>query len=191
MSSSGRRLCAAPMANCEYLKVDAPSGQDASSNSNLPGDKPRRTLIESACAACRKRKSRCNGQRPSCTRCRTLKTECIYEAEEGESRWSALKRRSQCLEYECSNIRMLLDQLRSTSGPEALDLFHRIRNNGYEGLLRQMQLAKEGKPSPDVWVQGSSSDQQLPPISTVYDAARPIGSHPGHQTISRTWDILV
>ncbi|KAI1150286.1 hypothetical protein F4825DRAFT_468247 [Nemania diffusa] len=38
----------------------------------------KRTKVDAACEACRKRKSRCDGARPACSYCRTTERECIY-----------------------------------------------------------------------------------------------------------------
>ncbi|KAL2816933.1 fungal-specific transcription factor domain-containing protein [Aspergillus granulosus] len=43
-----------------------------------PLAKRRRTAL--ACSACRARKSRCDGRRPSCTACISLTIECVYES---------------------------------------------------------------------------------------------------------------
>ncbi|KAM0724075.1 hypothetical protein Q7P37_000255 [Cladosporium fusiforme] len=91
------------------------------------GGTSKRTLIESACAACQKRKSRCDGQRPACTRCKTLHTNCEYNAEEGESRWSALRRKNRILERERDEARELVSAIRSRPELEAQELHRRIR----------------------------------------------------------------
>ncbi|TLD05636.1 hypothetical protein E2P81_ATG10456 [Venturia nashicola] len=92
-----------------------------------PGGKSRRTLIESACTACQKRKSRCDGQRPTCSRCQALRTPCGYNAEEGESRWSALRRRNRTLERERDEARDVIAQIHSRSDSDAQQIFHQLR----------------------------------------------------------------
>lgn len=58
MSGSGRPLAAAPSNQDTYPAQGRPfSHQDPNRHPNL-GKKPKRTLIESACSACRKRKSK-------------------------------------------------------------------------------------------------------------------------------------
>ncbi|KAK3633557.1 hypothetical protein LTR22_020069 [Elasticomyces elasticus] len=117
-----------------------------------------------------------NVDRPFCSRCVTLRTECTYEAEEGESRWSALRRRNQILETERSEIQ-----------PEAQDIFQRLRNgpgpDDFFTLLRQLRQGSDTSPAemqqrPALTHQASSastssnsSEQRLPPVSTLFDAA--------------------
>ncbi|KAM0708799.1 hypothetical protein Q7P35_005452 [Cladosporium inversicolor] len=93
--------------------------------------KTRRTLIESACTACQRRKSRCDGIRPACSRCQTLHTECGYNAEEGESRWSALLRRNRTLEHERNEARDFIAQIQSRAELEAQEMVHQLRTNSH------------------------------------------------------------
>ncbi|KAI4747780.1 hypothetical protein E4T50_01889 [Aureobasidium sp. EXF-12298] len=52
-----------------------------------------RTLTKAACSACRQRKIKCDGKRPTCTTCRTKKKSCEYLTEEGVSSQTAYKTR--------------------------------------------------------------------------------------------------
>ncbi|KXL41907.1 hypothetical protein M433DRAFT_362901 [Acidomyces richmondensis BFW] len=161
------------------------------------GPRPKRTLIESACSACRRRKSRCDGIRPACSRCQALRTDCAYEAEEGESRWSALRRRNQILETERAELRELLSYLQSRPEAEAQDIFARIRNaTGQEDVFailrdyRDADSTTTGVAAPRLVPSlphqmsslstGSNSssgvgmaDQRLPPISSMFDVSGP------------------
>ncbi|KAK3616464.1 hypothetical protein LTR56_025932, partial [Elasticomyces elasticus] len=117
----------------------------------------------------------------------TLRTECIYEAEEGESRWSALRRRNQILETERAEVRELISYLQMRPEPEAQDIFQRLRNgpgpDDFFTLLRQLRQGSETntaevqqRPSPahkasSASTSSNSSEQRLPPISTIFDAA--------------------
>ncbi|KAK0256310.1 hypothetical protein LTS09_008841 [Friedmanniomyces endolithicus] len=147
----------------------------------------KRTLIESACSACRRRKSRCDGERPSCSRCHTLRTDCAYEAEEGESRWSALRRRNQILETERTELRELISYLQTRPEPEAQEVFQRIRSGGPDdifALLRQLREGNESHSMQDIQTQRPqaarnqepshsppASNQRLPPISTMFEVS--------------------
>lgn len=153
------------------------------------GGRPKRTLIESACSACRRRKSRCDGIRPACSRCQNLRTECQYEAEEGESRWSALRRRNQILEQERDQIRELLAFVQMRPEPEALEIFQRIRTSSYDDiftLLRQVQdnsyASQPNLQHTTMPPATSGSDQRLPPIQTILDVSsqQPVLPSPGY-----------
>ncbi|KAK5117007.1 hypothetical protein LTR62_006728 [Meristemomyces frigidus] len=162
-----------------------------------PGPKQKRTLIESACSACRKRKSRCDGARPACGRCVTLHTECLYEAEEGESRWSALRRRNQILESERAETRELISYLQTRPEAEAREIFQRIRGGTYEdlfGVLRHVRQDESQQSSADDQRQQrpssqsqlsnspcssfSEQQQRLPPIRAMFDVPDHHVPHP-------------
>lgn len=159
--------------------------------------KSRRVLIESACQACRRRKSRCNGircaqrslhksiqntyladhqSRPTCSRCANLRTDCHYEAEEGESRWSALRRKNHLLEAERNDLRDILTSLQGSSEPEAIDLLHRIRTTPVDvlpALLRQIRgetaagIPQQQMPSHPMRL----AENRLPPIQAILDVS--------------------
>ena len=122
--------------------------------------------------------------RPSCSRCQALRTECAYEAEEGESRWSALRRRNHILETERAEVRELISYLQSRPEPEAHEIFQRIRNGGYDDVFELLrQLREGGLPSldrtfpgqPPAFLHHASSassvgaEQRLPPIRAMVE----------------------
>lgn len=128
--------------------------------------------------------------RPTCSRCQNLRTDCHYEAEEGESRWSALRRRNQVLEAERDHIRELMHFVQSRPEVEAQELFQRIRTTNYDDLFLLLRQFKEaagagaGVPTANMGLSPSiphgvstatsvpmtqSVDQRLPPIQTILD----------------------
>ncbi|EJF66145.1 hypothetical protein DICSQDRAFT_165844 [Dichomitus squalens LYAD-421 SS1] len=52
-----------------------------------------RIRIEQACEACRKRKSKCTGERPTCKRCDRQEVECVYIAEHRANKWKRMQNR--------------------------------------------------------------------------------------------------
>ncbi|OCL05035.1 hypothetical protein AOQ84DRAFT_278483, partial [Glonium stellatum] len=48
--------------------------------------------VTSACGRCRRRKSKCDGQRPACGDCIACRLNCEYDTGEGETREGSLKR---------------------------------------------------------------------------------------------------
>lgn len=70
-----------------------------------------------------------------CSRCQALHTECGYDVEEGESRWSALRRRNRTLERERDEARDLIAQMQSRPEPEAQDIYHRLRTETHASDL--------------------------------------------------------
>nr|OQO27739.1 hypothetical protein B0A51_05531 [Rachicladosporium sp. CCFEE 5018] len=144
---------------------------------------PKRQLIESACSACRKRKSKCDGVRPSCTRCQALNTNCQCQVEAGESRWSALRRKNHDLERERDNYRTLLSLIQSRPEAEAQEIYRHIRSNHHGGdigaliqAVREASISKEPSPltrmesAPNpATTRGDMAMVNLPPLRSVVD----------------------
>lgn len=113
--------------------------------------------------------------RPTCSKCQDIGTECHYETEKGESRWSALKRQKQALEAEHHRVVAIMERLRTSPEGEALDLFHHLRQGEYDNALEiVLQNTGEGiptAPSPNVW-SANPSERRLPPISTIFEVSQ-------------------
>ncbi|KAF2269450.1 hypothetical protein CC78DRAFT_575010 [Lojkania enalia] len=110
----------------------APSDQESAPQQQtrpLLTQKPKRTVTLGACVACRKRKSKCDGQRPVCACCTQKDTECVYELGPNEKPSQAIKRKNEEMQAELSNLRHLYEFLRVRPEQEALEIFKRIRAN--------------------------------------------------------------
>lgn len=66
--------------------------------------------------------------RAICSRCRALRTECSYNAEEGESPWSALRQRIRMLERKRDEARDLLSQIQSKPEIGAYEIYRCVRS---------------------------------------------------------------
>ncbi|OQN95435.1 hypothetical protein B0A48_18492 [Cryoendolithus antarcticus] len=144
---------------------------------------PKRQLIESACSACRKRKSKCDGVSPSCTRCQALNTTCQYQVEAGESRWSALRRTNHDLERERDNHRTFMSLIQSRPEAEAQEIYRHIRANNHGGdigallhAIREVAInggaalltPVEAAPTSQ-FHRGNMTTVNLPPLRSVVD----------------------
>ncbi|EWY81911.1 hypothetical protein FOYG_16117 [Fusarium oxysporum NRRL 32931] len=110
----------------------ATSDIPASSNSAHDSTRsvaPKRRPVLTACGVCRKRKTRCDGERPVCLTCvrSGRSAECIYETEPAETRNQALKRKHNAADEENSNYHKLINFLRSSSAEDANDILDRLR----------------------------------------------------------------
>lgn len=88
--------------------------------------------------------------RPSCSRCKALHTDCEYNAEAGESRWSALRRKSNMLERERDEARELVAALHSRTESEAQDIYNRVRSSTFSddmgALIQEVRDATSPRP---------------------------------------------
>ncbi|KAG6073827.1 hypothetical protein E4U30_005955 [Claviceps sp. LM220 group G6] len=87
-----------------------------------------------ACDTCRRKKAKCDGQRPICDRCSRCGSHCNYDAEVGESRSAALKKKYRALvrDYnrlakEAHMLRRFYGHIRAAPEEQAFSVFQKIR----------------------------------------------------------------
>ncbi|KAF5231494.1 hypothetical protein FANTH_13406 [Fusarium anthophilum] len=71
--------------------------------------------IKSACWECRKRKAKCNGQKPVCVNCSKYDRQCVYDSDIKESQVKGLQEANKKLEEELEAAKLLLRQMASGS----------------------------------------------------------------------------
>ncbi|KAH6621622.1 hypothetical protein B0J18DRAFT_432974 [Chaetomium sp. MPI-SDFR-AT-0129] len=117
-----------------------PSGPSGPSDSGtqLP---PRKAHTRVACEGCRRKRIKCDGQRPICTSCTTHGTPCTYlSADPSESRSSAIKRKYGEAQDRVSVHEQLYNLLRTRSQPEVTEIVRRIRAGiDVEAILRYVR----------------------------------------------------
>lgn len=226
MSASSRSILPAPQGPVDHSSSGGPSHDPPKRG----GGSKKRVLIESACSACRKRKSKVSSQhtvrrnyfyppvtdhfpccvhsatatgtlnfhpsvtalavhffltqlcRPTCSRCVALTTECIYDAEQGESRWGALKRHASIIETERNQLFEILRFVQLASDAEAMALLQRIRSAVDQHWSSILDYVRERGNSHEQTLvaatvtvgstaAGSSAQTRLPPISTLFETS--------------------
>ncbi|KAK5625141.1 hypothetical protein RRF57_000858 [Xylaria bambusicola] len=119
---SGRPLLPLqPKPNTQVEEDDSPDPQPS---------RPRkgRSAVLVACEPCRRLKAKCDGERPSCHRCRNKGQECAYELpEDALSRSSARKEITNRLQRENSELRSLLHDLSRRPDAESYNIYRRLR----------------------------------------------------------------
>ncbi|EGS18031.1 uncharacterized protein CTHT_0060450 [Thermochaetoides thermophila DSM 1495] len=83
--------------------------------------------ITAACGACRKRKSKCDGTRPTCLVCREKGTPCEYDTNVSETHAQALKRKYQELQTQKAALEQVYSLLQTRPEEEARAVYRRIR----------------------------------------------------------------
>ncbi|KAI8966706.1 hypothetical protein F5Y11DRAFT_307617 [Daldinia sp. FL1419] len=127
------------------------SGQGASAGTGTKG----RRQVTAACEACRKRKSKCNADRPKCSLCVRHDTDCRYATAPAETHSQALKRKHSELQNRITPYEELFGLLKTKSEHESLEILRRIRTGNDVGdilrhardgdLLIQLSLAPEAR----------------------------------------------
>lgn len=156
----------------------------------LLAQKPKRTVTLGACVACRKRKSKCDGNRPVCTCCSQKDTECIYELGPNEKPSQAMKRKNEEMQGELSNLRQLYDFLRHCPEQEAMDVLHRIRStpaatSPSQRIQELADMVRHGGPlnsqpsypPPSPYQHDIAQSVTLPPIRLALDSSSSLDMH--------------
>ncbi|THX69344.1 hypothetical protein D6D05_09051 [Aureobasidium pullulans] len=79
--------------------------------------------VKAACLACRKRKSKCNGDRPNCKNCIDRATDCEYTVAAGQSQRQATNKQLEAYKY-------VLDCFRQGSVSECRGLLLSLKSHG-------------------------------------------------------------
>ncbi|THW71603.1 hypothetical protein D6D19_07248 [Aureobasidium pullulans] len=106
-------------------------------------------LVKAACLACRKRKSKCNGDRPSCKICTDRATECEYTVNPGQSQRQAMNKQLEAYKY-------VLDLLRQGSVTECRTLLLSLKSHGsvaeaVESINRDRWTREDGEGAGAIW----------------------------------------
>lgn len=91
----------------------------------------KRRPVSIACDVCRKHKARCDGQRPTCSRCRTRGIICVYQADDSRlARVESLKAQRDTFAEENARLWQLFKGLKELPRQEADEILTRLRSTG-------------------------------------------------------------
>ncbi|KAF8448104.1 fungal-specific transcription factor domain-containing protein, partial [Kalaharituber pfeilii] len=89
----------------------------------------KRRCVSNACIACRKRKSKCDGNAPSCAACSSVYgTECIYDPTSDHRRKGVYKRDIDNLKTRNTTLQTLVQAILDYPEDQVIGLVHAIRN---------------------------------------------------------------
>ncbi|KAH7048428.1 hypothetical protein B0J12DRAFT_114622 [Macrophomina phaseolina] len=110
-----------------------------------------RSLTLAACLICRHKKTKCDGARPTCARCKAVGEKCVYDVGQGERKVESAKNRVDSVERDFA------------SAMQALHLLHRGSDKEAEHLYRRLRLAPD-LPSLLSNLTLAPSETALPPV---------------------------
>ncbi|ORY62065.1 uncharacterized protein BCR38DRAFT_232081 [Pseudomassariella vexata] len=103
---------------------------------------PKRRAVLAACNQCRKKRSKCGGQRPACDRCAKLNIDCEYETTGEETHSDALKRRFSELQEKHHTYEELIQILRTRPSSDVGPILQRLRAGEDVGDI--VNIVREG-----------------------------------------------
>ncbi|KAH8891703.1 hypothetical protein GQ53DRAFT_720376 [Thozetella sp. PMI_491] len=102
--------------------------------------RPKNKSVRAACETCRKKKSKCTGERPQCQPCATRGTECHYETVATETHSQARKRKFDDLRSQNTVLQDLYNLLRTVSDEQSREILEKVRSGVEpETLVRVLQ----------------------------------------------------
>ncbi|KAJ0425513.1 fungal-specific transcription factor domain-containing protein [Aspergillus carlsbadensis] len=107
------------------VKVSS-KGQGTSTDNNSSS---KRRCVSTACIACRRRKSKCDGNLPSCAACSSVyHTTCVYDPNSDHRRKGVYKKDTDTLRTKNSTLLTLIQALLNYEEEDAFDLVRQIRS---------------------------------------------------------------
>ncbi|TQV96566.1 hypothetical protein V2A60_003045 [Cordyceps javanica] len=118
----------------------------------------KRKCISTACIACRKRKSKCDGAVPSCAACASVYgTECIYDPNSDHRRKGVYREKTDGMKADDATLKILVEAILNADEDDVDDVVRRIRNCDSLDNLAQ-QLLKDGPGGPGSSAEHSSDE---------------------------------
>lgn len=139
VAAGGDRL--APLAH------QPPPPKKKSRTRSDPSNQKRR-CVSTACIACRKRKSKCDGAIPSCAACASVYgTECIYDPNSDHRRKGVYREKIDSTKARSSTLQILIEAILNAAEDDVPEIVRRIRtcdslDNVAEAILKEDEAAK-------------------------------------------------
>ncbi|GKU11290.1 hypothetical protein FLAG1_11432 [Fusarium langsethiae] len=140
-------------------------------------DIPKRSMVKVACDACRHRKAKCGGRRPSCSTCISAGQDCLYVAPMQELQAAAVKRKYDELQERMVDHEKLYDTLRAHQPEEIEEILRRIQAGG--DVKSVVESIQEGSKFPKLISPPTFTPQQLPAQSVLSYWDLPYGPFAG------------
>ncbi|KAG5938139.1 Nitrogen assimilation transcription factor nit-4 [Claviceps sorghi] len=89
----------------------------------------KRRCVSTACIACRKRKSKCDGAVPSCAACASVYgTECVYDPNSDHRRKGVYREKADSIKARNATLQVLIEAILNASDDHVSSIVHRIRS---------------------------------------------------------------
>lgn len=109
----------------------APSASSANKKSRRRADSAgqRRRCVSTACIACRRRKSKCDGALPSCAACASVySTECIYDPNSDHRRKGVYREKADSMKARNTTLQVLVEAILNAEEDHVSSIVHKIRS---------------------------------------------------------------
>ncbi|KAL6354584.1 hypothetical protein LRP88_11927 [Fusarium phalaenopsidis] len=143
----------------------------------------KRRCVSTACIACRKRKSKCDGAVPSCAACSSVYgTECVYDPNSDHRRKGVYREKVDSMKARNSTLQILIEAILNAEEEEVPEIVHKIRTcNSLDAVAEQI-LKQQQTPEPQEQenednddLDHSNDNYTTEPVQGERDLARKMG----------------
>ncbi|KAK6586812.1 hypothetical protein PZA11_000102 [Diplocarpon coronariae] len=131
--------------NAISISTGAPAQPKKKPRSGRNDASSKRRCVSTACIACRRRKSKCDGNTPSCAACSSVYgTECVYNPSSDHRRKGVYREKIDILKPKTSTLQTLIQAILNAAEDDVPDLVRQIRScasldDVADAILRQEQ----------------------------------------------------
>ncbi|KAJ5266170.1 hypothetical protein N7524_007188 [Penicillium chrysogenum] len=126
----------------------------------------KRRCVSTACVACRKRKSKCDGNLPSCAACSSVyHTPCVYDPNSDHRRKGVYKKDTDTLRTRNTTLQTLIQAILNYDEADAFELVRQIRScDDLEDVAASVVAQEKGLMSTDQAAKESASNENMAEI---------------------------
>ncbi|KAL2189671.1 hypothetical protein L209DRAFT_749526 [Thermothelomyces heterothallicus CBS 203.75] len=119
----------------------------------------KRRCVSTACIACRKRKSKCDGALPSCAACASVYgTECVYDPNSDHRRKGVYREKTDTMKAKSSTLQILIEAILNAAEEDVPAITRRIRTCDSLDAVAESILKNEAEEAADAEGAGSGLD---------------------------------
>lgn len=136
----------------------------------------KRRCVSTACVACRKRKSKCDGALPSCAACASVYgTECVYDPNSDHRRKGVYREKIDSTKAKSSTLHILIEAILNATEDDVPDIVRRIRTCNSLDAVAEAILKEDAAATEHDEDQLSDEYTTSQPVEGERDLARKMG----------------
>lgn len=152
-----------------------PAQAKRKSRSRADSANQKRRCVSTACIACRKRKSKCDGALPSCAACSSVyETECIYDPNSDHRRKGVYREKIDSSKARNSTLQILIEAILNAAEDDVPEVVRRIRTCDSLDTVAEAILKEEATNGDDDDT-ANDEDTKDQPVEGERDLARKMG----------------
>ncbi|CAK7202402.1 Nitrogen assimilation transcription factor nit-4 [Sporothrix eucalyptigena] len=161
--------------------VSTPATTKKKSRRNADPSAQKRRCVSTACVACRKRKSKCDGALPSCAACASVYcTECVYDPNSDHRRKGVYREKVDSMKAQNSTLQILIEAILNAAEDDVPAIVKKIRTCDSLDAVAESIVKDDFNERDDTNEDGATVADSVPldsnqPAEGEFDLARKMG----------------